>query len=56
MKQSDLAPPCGCGRSPTGKCIGWHNLTVESYTKKLEEWKQSESPQLLKEKKDDSMG
>ena len=18
---------CGCGRSPTGKCVGWHGLT-----------------------------
>ena len=22
---------CGCGRSPTGQCIGWHNLTEEEY-------------------------
>lgn len=22
---------CGCGRSPTGDCIGWHNLTEELY-------------------------
>ena len=22
---------CGCGRSPTGNCIGWHNLTEEQY-------------------------
>jgi len=22
---------CGCGRSPTGKCIGWHGLTEEQY-------------------------
>ena len=27
---------CGCGRSPTGKCIGWHDLTEEDYLKKLE--------------------
>ncbi len=20
---------CGCGRSPTGDCIGWHGLTEE---------------------------
>jgi hypothetical protein len=20
---------CGCGRSPTGKCIGWHGLNEE---------------------------
>ncbi len=21
--------PCGCGRSPTGFCIGWHGLNEE---------------------------
>jgi hypothetical protein len=21
---------CGCGRSPTGKCCGWHGLTIQS--------------------------
>jgi len=26
---------CGCGRSPTGQCIGWHNLTEEEYQEKL---------------------
>ena len=30
---------CGCGRSPTGKCIGWHVLTEEEYQKKLKEYK-----------------
>lgn len=29
---------CGCGRSPTGKCIGWHDLTEEDYLKKLEKF------------------
>lgn len=22
---------CGCGRSPTGKCIGWHGLPESEY-------------------------
>jgi len=22
---------CGCGRSPSGNCIGWHGLTEEQY-------------------------
>jgi hypothetical protein len=22
---------CGCGRSPTGDCIGWHSLTESAY-------------------------
>mgnify|MGYP001271302449 CR=1 FL=1 len=29
---------CGCGRSPTGKCIGWHKLSEEEYLEKLEEY------------------
>lgn len=26
---------CVCGRSPTGKCIGWHELTEEQYQEEL---------------------
>lgn len=22
---------CGCGRSPTGKCVGWHGLTEDDW-------------------------
>lgn len=29
---------CGCGRSPTGDCCGWHNLTQEEYLIKLDEY------------------
>jgi len=29
---------CGCGRSPTGKCCGWHGLTEEAYKAILEEY------------------
>jgi len=29
---------CGCGRSPTGDCIGWHGLTEEQYQERLSEW------------------
>ena len=25
---------CGCGRSPTGRCIGWHALPEEQYLEK----------------------
>lgn len=31
------APKCGCGRSPTGNCIGWHALSEEDYKLKLAE-------------------
>ena len=26
---------CGCGRSPTGKCIGWHGLSESEFQSKL---------------------
>ena len=29
---------CGCGRSPTGKCCGWHALTEEAYQAKQAEY------------------
>lgn len=32
------APKCGCGRSPTGNCIGWHALSEDDYKKKLAEY------------------
>lgn len=30
--------PCGCGRSPTGKCIGWHGLTEDQYKEAIEKY------------------
>lgn len=29
---------CGCGRSPTGKCIGWHGLTETQLTEAQRLW------------------
>lgn len=29
---------CGCGRSPTGDCIGWHGLSEEVYQQRLKEY------------------
>ena len=29
--------PCGCGRSPTGFCIGWHGLSEEEFQRRLAE-------------------
>jgi len=34
-----LMSKCGCGRSPTGMCKGWHGLSKEEYEKKLAEHK-----------------
>jgi hypothetical protein len=30
---------CGCGRSPTGNCIGWHGLTEQGFKEALEKYK-----------------
>ena len=27
---------CGCGRSPTGDCCGWHGLSEEQYQERKE--------------------
>ena len=32
------AGACGCGRSPTGKCMGWHALSESEYQSKLESY------------------
>lgn len=29
---------CGCGRSPTGYCIGWHGLSEAAFQAKLQEY------------------
>jgi len=41
---------CGCGRSPTGKCIGWHKLSEDEYRQKLAEYEQKQLEKALKEK------
>ena len=37
-EKSEEFGKCGCGRSPTGKCIGWHGLTEEQYQKALNDY------------------
>ena len=37
-KPSDKTGTCGCGRSPTGNCCGWHALTESEYMDKLNLW------------------
>ena len=39
------ANTCGCGRSLTGKCTGWHNMTEEQYAEKKAQY---EAKQALK--------
>ena len=38
IKAMSEAPKCGCGRSPTGNCIGWHALSDEEYQEKKTEY------------------
>jgi hypothetical protein len=40
---------CGCGRSPTGKCCGWHALTEEAYRVKLDEYELAQYRQQAQE-------
>lgn len=37
-KPNDKIGSCGCGRSPTGDCCGWHGLTEDQFRVKLAEW------------------
>ena len=34
-ENADQVGKCGCGRSPTGKCIGWHGLTEQAFKEKI---------------------
>ena len=47
-------PDCGCGRSPTGYCVGWHNLSEEKYKEKLADYKFAEWQRLAQETWNDS--
>ena len=38
VEENDEIGKCGCGRSPTGKCIGWHGLSEELYQHKKMLW------------------
>lgn len=37
-KPTDKPGACGCGRSPTGECCGWHALTEDQYKEKLDQY------------------
>jgi hypothetical protein len=49
---------CGCGRSPTGNCIGWHALSEDMYRHKKMLWLEEEfrNDKELNEVKDSSQG
>lgn len=39
VEQVQEGPKCGCGRSPTGYCIGWHGLSEEEFQTRLAEYR-----------------
>jgi hypothetical protein len=40
---------CGCGRSPTGKCIGWHSLSESEFVQRKELYETGKADLLGKE-------
>ena len=42
-EQLEEGVTCGCGRSPTGKCCGWHGLTEDEFAKVKAEWEANQS-------------
>ena len=34
---------CGCGRSPSGKCCGWHGLSEAEYQERLAEYNRQQN-------------
>jgi hypothetical protein len=50
MAKPETAGRCGCGRSPTGVCCGWHALTEDAYQQRLAEYNESEQQ---KQRQDD---
>ena len=37
---------CGCGRSPTGNCIGWHSLSDSEYQVKKATYEKRQAEKL----------
>ncbi len=53
VKAGEKIGTCGCGRSPTGDCIGWHGLSEEMYQHQKMLWieEQMKKDQELEEYK-----
>lgn len=37
---------CGCGRSPTGTCCGWHGLSEDAFRVRLAEYEAEQIKQF----------
>tara|TARA_B100001123_G_C14412251_1_gene671252 strand:+ start:292 stop:459 length:168 start_codon:yes stop_codon:yes gene_type:complete len=51
-KYKELVMECGCGRSPSGKCCGWHALSEEEYQKELAKLRKGKTEEEINEDKD----
>ena len=50
---------CSCGRSPVGRCLGWHDLTESEYQielKKYQEKTEKEQQAIYHPKAIDGLG
>jgi hypothetical protein len=54
VRTNDDIGKCGCGRSPTGKCIGWHGLSEEQFQAKKTEYELNEYKQQAQQLWSDS--
>jgi hypothetical protein len=54
VRTNDDIGKCGCGRSPTGKCIGWHGLSEEQFQTKKAEYELNEYKQQAQQLWSDS--
>ena len=52
--QNNNGIPCGCGRSPTGNCIGWHALEEGEYRERLAQWELEDYQRRAQETWNDS--
>lgn len=43
VKVNEQIGGCGCGRSPTGQCCGWHALSEEEFRIKLAEYEDQQN-------------
>ena len=34
---------CSCGRSPTGKCVGWHGLSEQQYQERKSNYDENQN-------------
>jgi len=50
----DVFGKCGCGRSPTGVCVGWHSLTETQLAEARRKWELSEYSKQAQELWSDS--